>query len=127
MDEALQQLVEMCTSVERGNPLWPDGIDRFCREHSIDAEAFSYHFAKLVALGFAEGTLSFRGADAAMNRLSGAEGVWGRSEFAEAIYEAFDAGEYLHDGDLPSTISWQKYTLPAVMEALANEDLLPRT
>jgi hypothetical protein len=126
VEETLQQLVEACTRPEPGNPLEPDGVKRFCAAYQIDLEVFSYHFAKRVALEFAEGLFSYRQADTAMNRLSAAEAVWGHSAFAESIYEAFDSGEYLHDGDPPSTISWQKYTLPAVMEALSNEGLLPR-
>jgi hypothetical protein len=124
--EAIQQLVKACTKPEPGNPLLPDGLERFCTGHQISLEAFSYHFAKHVALEFAEGVFSYRQADAAMNRLSGADSAWKHSPFAETIYEAFDAGEFLHDGDPQSTISWQKYTLPAVMEALSNEGLLPR-
>jgi hypothetical protein len=126
VEEDLRQLVEACTRSEPGNPLWPDGLKRFCADHQISVEAFAYNFARHVALEFAEGLFSYRQADAAMNRLSGAEAVWGQSPFVEAIYDAFDSGEFLHDGDPPSTISWQKYTLPAVMEALSNEDLLPR-
>ncbi len=126
MEEELRQLVEACTKSGPGNPLWPDGLKRFCTDHQISIEEFSYIFAKRVALEFAEGLFSYCQADAAMNQLSGAEAVWGQSSFVEDIYEAFDSGEFLHDGDPPSTISWQKYTLPAVMEVLNNEGLLPR-
>ena len=104
----------------------PNALKDFCAEHRVELSDVSYQFAKCVALNFAEGLLSFRQADTAMNRLSGAEGVWGVSPFTEAIYEAFDIGEFLHKGDHPSTISWQKYTLPAVMEALISEGLLAR-
>ena len=126
MEEAIQILAEGCTRDEPGNPLWPDGVQRFCADHQITVDAFSYHFAKHVAIQFAEGIFSFRQADIAMNRLSGAEAVWGCSPFAEEIYEAFDSGEFLHKGDPQNTISWQKYTLPAVMQALANAGLLAR-
>lgn len=126
MEEELLRLVGACTSSEPGNPLGPDGLRRFCADHEISAATFSYEFAKRVALGFANGILSYRQADTAMNRLSHADGVWGKSSFAEDIYEAFDSGEFLHAGDPQDTISWQKYTLPAVMQALVDEGLVPR-
>lgn len=126
MQESLQQLIGTCTASERGNPLMHDGLKNFCNEHQVEVADFSYQFAKHVAMNFATGAFSFHQADAAMNRLCGAEGVWGVSAFAETVYEAFDSGEFLHDGDPPGTISWQKYTLPAVMEALISEGLLPR-
>ncbi len=40
------------------------------------------------------------------------------------IYLAFDGGEYLRREDPEGTIPWQKYTLPDVMQALAEEGLL---
>lgn len=125
MEEALDRLVDVCVGPDPGNPLWPDGLREFCTEHQISVETFSYHFAKCVALGFANGVLSYRQASTAMNRLSHAEAVWGQSSFAEEIWEAFDSGGFLHDGDSSGTVSWQKYTLPAVMQLLANEGLLP--
>jgi hypothetical protein len=125
MDEALKQLVETCSHWESGKQLSPERLEEFCSTHQISLERFSFLFAKHVALEFADGLMSYRRADAAMNRL-GIEGAI-HSAFAERIYEAFDAGEYQHEGDAPGTISWQKYTLPLVMAVLSDEGLLPST
>ncbi|NCT66697.1 MAG: hypothetical protein GXC76_03525 [Rhodanobacteraceae bacterium] len=107
-----------------GNPLQPAVLEEFCKKHSITLEDFSRSFAVRVAIDFAEGVISYWQGDAAMNRLSGSEALW-CSELAIELYEAFDEGEYFHDGDSRDSIGWQKYTLPAVMEVLARERLLP--
>ena len=117
MEDAIRQLVEACIKEEHRNPLWPDGIERFCATHSMTADQVADRFAMHVALEFAGGSLSYRDGDAAMNALFGAyEGLQG---FGWEIFLAFDEGEFHHQGDSEDALPWQKYTLPLIMEALA--------
>lgn len=125
MDEQVRKLVEQCAEAGGGNPLWPDGHAAFCSSHGITMDRFCYLFAKVVAEEFAQGEMSYAQGDVAMNHLFGVA-VLDISGFAAKIYEAFDAGEYRRLDDPADVIPWQKYTLPYVMEALADEGLLPR-
>ncbi|GAB2494810.1 hypothetical protein GCM10027084_05350 [Pseudoxanthomonas sangjuensis] len=126
MEEDLRQLLDLCIKYEDGNPLWPDGFVPFCSKHGITQDQFCYLFAKLVALEFVHGEVSFADGNRAMNRLFGVADINLRG-LPWDIYHAFDAGEYRHLEDPEGTISWQKYTLPRVMEVLVHEGLLPRT
>ncbi|KRD79847.1 hypothetical protein ASE43_02810 [Lysobacter sp. Root983] len=105
--------------------MWPDGFLPLCAKHGLTKDEFCHAFARVVALEFAHGELSYAEGDAAMNCLFGIVDIDLRG-FAWEIYHAFDAGEYQHGQDPPGTISWQKYTLPRVMEVLAAEGLLLR-
>ena len=125
MDEEIRNLVAKCAKDGDTNPLWPDGHTAFCTLHGINADHLYYLFSKHVALEFANGEMSYSDGDAAMNHLFGVAGL-DLTGFAMDIYEAFDAGEFFRDNDPVGTIPWQKYTLPYVMKALTNEDLLPR-
>ena len=125
MEDSLRKLVDVCVTHEGGNPLWPDGAERFCADHGVSRDKLFYLFAKYVAEEFVQGSMSFDDGNRAMNRLFGVADIDLRG-FALDVYEAFDSGEFLHDGDTEGTISWQKYTLPQVMQALAKEGLLPR-
>jgi hypothetical protein len=122
VEDEIRRLVDLCVTHEGGNPLWPDGVDRFCAAHEVTADRFFELFARYVAIEFADGVMSFAAGDKAMNQLFGVADTDLRG-FAWEIFEAFDAGEFRHGGDSDATVSWQKYTLPAVMEALANSDI----
>jgi len=125
VDEDLRQLIELSIKHESGNPLWPDGFQPFCAKHGVDKDRFCYLFAKVVADEFVNGEMSYSDGDVAMNQLAAIMDIDLRG-FSLDIYQAFDAGEFYRDDDPKGTIPWQKYTLPAVMEALASENLLPR-
>ncbi|NYF22915.1 hypothetical protein HDC36_004405 [Xanthomonas sp. JAI131] len=124
MDEDLRQLIDVCIKRVGGNTLWPDGFEPFCLKHGVDRDRLCYLFAKVVAEEFVNGEMSYADGDVAMNQLSGIMDIDLRG-FPLEVYLAFDAGEFCRDDDTKGTIPWQKYTLPAVMEALASEGLLP--
>lgn len=96
-----------------------------CSKHGLSKDEFCHVFARVVALDFVHGELSYAEGDAAMNCLFAIVDIDLRG-LAWEIYHAFDAGEYKHGKDPPGTISWQKYTLPNVMQVLAAEGLLSR-
>jgi len=123
MEDDLRKLIDRCI---RGleNPLRDGEHKSFCARYGIDEDRFCYLFAKIVALEFALGGMSYADGDHAMNRLIGIMDIDLRG-FPLDVYLAFDEGEYAHDQDPRGTISWQKYTLPAVMDALSSEALLP--
>lgn len=124
MEEELRQLVRACIEDGEQNPLMPGRHLDFCAVHGISEQYFHWYFSKVVALDFANGLISFSDGDAAINRLWSVRNL-GLTGFALEIYEAFDAGEFTHSGDSPETISWQKCTLPYVMESLIKAGLLP--
>jgi len=126
MEEDLKQLVEKTMRCYDSNPLWPDKYIPFCKTHNLSKDEFFFSFAKHVALEFAHGEISYSDGDVAMNHLQGAAEL-GLTGFALSVYLAFDDGEYHHNDDQIGTISWQTYTLPAIMEALVNEGFLPNT
>ncbi|MEG3790599.1 hypothetical protein V1318_10775 [Lysobacter sp. CCNWLW3] len=123
MEEDLHQLIELTIESNRGNPLWPDGFQPFCAKHGVDKARFCYLFAKMVAEEFVNGEMSYADGDAAMNQLFAIMDIDLRG-FPLDIYLAFDGGEYLRREDPEGTIPWQKYILPDVMQALAEEGLL---
>jgi hypothetical protein len=126
MEEDLRALVKICVDTGLRVGLNTELVDGICNSHSISREQFTYVFAKHVALEFVNGELSYSDGDVAMNDLN----VFTEYElhsFALDIYNAFDSGEFQHKHDPPGTISWQKYTLPEVMEALVREGLVPYT
>ena len=124
MEEELRQLIENCIAHVGANPLWPNGYEPFCSKHDLNKDEFCQLFAKRIALEFVHGELSYADGDVAMNRLFGIADIDLRG-LAWDIYHAFDEGEYQHSDDPPETISWQKYTLPRVMEVLGGEVLQP--
>ncbi|GAB2495127.1 hypothetical protein GCM10027084_05770 [Pseudoxanthomonas sangjuensis] len=125
MEEELRRLVVECTQDGLANPLRPDRHIEFSDRYGITVERFYYCFAKIVALDFADGVMSFSDGDGAMNRLWSISD-FGLTGFALEVFEAFDEGEYTHSDDPSEVIPWQKYTLPWVMEALTKDGLLAR-
>lgn len=123
MEDELRNLIGRSIRHEDENPL-RGGHESFCVQYGIELDRFCYLFAKVVALEFVHGEMSYANGDLAMNRLIGIMDIDLRG-FPLDVYLAFDEGEYAHDQDPRGTISWQKYTLPAVMDALAREALLP--
>jgi hypothetical protein len=58
-------------------------------------------FARAVAIQYLQGKISFDFADVAMTQLFGfaiTDSGIGLSEFAWGVFEAFDEGEYIHEG-----------------------------
>lgn len=124
MEGDLRDLVGRCIRHHDDNPLRDGGHRPFCAQYGIDLDLFCYLFAKVVALEFAHGEMSYADGDLAMNQLVGIMDIDLRG-FPLDVYLAFDQGEYALDQDPTGTIPWQKYTLPAVMDALAREGLFP--
>ena len=96
----------------------------FCASHALTLDRLYASFAEKVAIDFVEGCISFAEGDAAMNQLWSASG-FGLNGFAMEIYLVFDAGEFYRTEDAPDVVPWQKYTLPAVMAALAQAGAPP--
>lgn len=80
--------------------------------------------AEHIAKGYNAGQWSFLDADTAMNRLWGflmsrvASHDWLIPEYFDAVYLAFDAGEYQHRGDDSSVNPEHRYTKPQIAELL---------
>ncbi len=126
MEEDLRALVKACVDTGLHIGLNAELVDGFCTKHDLSRDQFTYAFAKHVALEFVHGELSYSDGDIAMNDLI----IFTEYEvnhFALDIYNAFDSGEFHHKDDPAGTISWQKYTLPEVMETLVKESLVPST
>ena len=126
MEEDLRALVKVCVETGLHIGLNAERVDGFCSRHGLTRDQFSYVFAKHVALEFAHGEISYSDGNLAMNDLI-IFTEYEVNQFALDIYNAFDSGEFHHKDDPDGTISWQKYTLPEVMEALAKEHLMPST
>ena len=85
---------------------------------------FCLDFSKRVAKRYVFGDLDFESADRAMNWLFGYSYALGESpgempDLARDIYEAFDEGEYLHEGDSYGDDPEAKYTLPKLREIVS--------
>jgi len=126
MEEEFRLLVAKCSLPPAPNPLTEAEIQRLCSEYRLSRQEFFSAFARHVAQEFSAGALPFWTGNYAMNALGGAalEELEG---FSLAIFHAFDHGEYLEDGDPEGAVPWQRYTLPHVMEELANAGLSPST
>ena len=73
-------------------------VDAFCRVQQISFTAFSEQFARRVALSYQQRTMPWLDADTAMNNLHAQAMLRAEhtrlSDFAFAVYLAFDAAEY---------------------------------
>jgi len=114
-------------SAARGNSHKHAEIMAYCVSNKIEPEEFCNQFAMAIATGFHSGQYSYGFCDDAMNYL------WGfmtnppvfssdkeMPEPAFSIYEAFDAGEYYHNGDLPDVDPVEKYTRPLIIDILSS-------
>lgn len=126
MENDLRQLVNACVDAFPKNGLSSEVVNSFCEKYKLQIELFYNVFAKHVALEFAHGEISFGAGDYAMNSLISYM-QYEADGFVWEVFSAFDSGEFSHNGDSPTTIPWQKYTLPQIMELLIRENLLPRT
>jgi hypothetical protein len=108
-----------------GNEPAHSEILRFCELRSLSPESFCNEFSIVVAKGFADGTFSYEYCDLAMNYLWGfinSPPVFGSDKNipqpAFTIFDAFDAGEYIHAGDSHDVDSVEKYTRPLIDQIL---------
>ncbi|QNN69391.1 hypothetical protein [Thermomonas carbonis] len=125
MDEELQQLVKACVDAFPRNGLTDGAVDAFCLKHGAVPEDFPELLAKHVAVEFSYGEIGYGAAACTMDCLAVYVGI----EFSGLpfeIYQAFDSGAYRRENMPAAVIPWQQYTLPAVMEILERERLLPR-
>jgi hypothetical protein len=87
---------------------------------------FCDHFARYVGRGYLNGSLTYDVADRAMNGLYlycyhlGVDR--GMPDYAFRMFNAFEEGEYMHDGDSPDTVQHQIYVRPRVLELVAEPD-----
>jgi hypothetical protein len=86
-------------------------------------DEFCLGFAERVARRFLNRELDFQTADAAMNWLFAFSYVTDDCPgemplLAREVFEAFDAGEYIHPNDDPNDDPVEKYTLPQIKDNL---------
>jgi hypothetical protein len=100
-------------------------ILRFCELRSLSPESFCNEFSVVVAKGFADGTFSYEYCEVAMNYLWAfitTPPIFGSDKNipqpAFTIYDAFDAGEYIHAGDSRDVDPVEKYTRPQIDQIL---------
>ena len=119
---AISQMVERASTYELENT----DILEFCEQANCSIPEFCNQFALYIANEYSERRLSFEYCDLAMNYLNTymvcdlviADGEW-LPEPAYSIYIAFDAGEFVHQGDDVDTNSPEKYTRPLIDEIIA--------
>ena len=79
-------------------------------------ETFCDQFARRVAERYLAGELSYEVADRAMNGLYAycyhLDSDRGMSGYAWAVFDAFEAGEYVHEGDGPEASPDETYVVP---------------
>jgi hypothetical protein len=93
---------------------------QFCDATGEALDGLAYDLARR----YLDGQVTFTAADGFMNSLFAfaLRGEHGPPTFMRSIYDAFDAGEYLHRGDPPGTDSEAKYTRPAVGQIVAGRN-----
>jgi hypothetical protein len=113
-------------SAARKNPQKHAEIMAYCASTEIELQEFCNQFSLVIATGFYNGMFSYEFCDDAMNYLWGFmtdEPIFssdkGIPEPAFSIYQAFDAGEYNHDGDATETDPVEKYTRPLIIDILS--------
>jgi hypothetical protein len=96
---------------------WGLAGEPYSAQHFIFCDAFALHVAK----AYMAGELGFEVADRAMNELysfSYYDDDRGMPEVAWAVFEAFDSGAFIHDGDSPDVDQELKYTRPQLAHIL---------
>lgn len=108
-------------AVQKGGRPMHQEILSYCEAAAISPDAFCNRFSILIARGFHVGKFDYRFCDQAMNHLWGfitTPPVFGPDkdipEPALSIYEAFDAGEFHHQGDSADIDPVEQYTRPMI-------------
>ncbi|RYG94199.1 MAG: hypothetical protein EON58_16785 [Alphaproteobacteria bacterium] len=102
-------------------------LSRISEETSTPAPEIVDALSIYVARAYADGKLSFEEGDRVMNAIFSAsvsEKFWADYDRTVpptmlAVYQAFDAGEYFHEGDDMCTHPEVKYTRPLIEKLLA--------
>lgn len=95
----LDDLIEAAAS---NHALSPGDVESVARESGVTVSELLDRFARTVATGYLRDDYSFGFADMAMNQLLGyahGETGPGLSDFARQVYDAFDPGEFVRDGE----------------------------
>jgi hypothetical protein len=95
----------------------------------VSHEDLCIAFAERVASEYLASRLSFEAADRAMNRLytfSYVDKDRGMPRLAWEVFDAFDEGEYQHNGDPEDTDPEVKYTKPKIEQIVARVSSRPR-
>jgi hypothetical protein len=95
----LDDLIETAAS---NQALSPGDVESVARESGVTVAELLDRFARTVATRYLRDDCSYGFADMAMNRLSGfahGETGPGLSDFARQVYDAFDPGEFIRDGE----------------------------
>lgn len=122
LEQEFHALVLTSVRQPRCNTLTLQRVEQACERGGLSRDAFCDAYARFIAQEFARGELSYADADCAIDDLMSLSMELELSEFAMRIYAAFDAGEHSRDWDGPGVIAWQAYTLPQVMQALAEAE-----
>ena len=111
------------------NSLEPAVFAEWCKSSGFSAIDAANNLALEIARQYATGQLDYVFCDRVMNSLSIM--VWSEEFFElsnretpqilDEVYLAFDAGEYVHSGDVPSDDSETKYTRPMVDKILESK------
>lgn len=96
-------------------------FEALCALRSVNVSALLDQLAGHIAHGYREGSWSFEDADGAMNHLWAF--LCSRKDFEippyfYSVYEAFDAGEYYHSGDMHDVSPEERYTRPLIEKIL---------
>ena len=124
---ALDDLIQSCgyPGESGAHPLAPSKLAPILGSSS--REEFCDAFSRRVASQYAAGRLAFGPADAAMNRLWEYAFLGDENfipDFSRQVFEAFDEGEYIHEGDPSDTDPDLKYTRPRIAEILGRGERL---
>lgn len=95
-------LDDLITTAASNQPLSPADVESVARNSGVPVPQLLDLFARTVATRYLREDCSYGFADVAMNQLLGfahGESGPGLSDFAWQVYDAFDGGEYLRDGE----------------------------
>ncbi len=118
--DIIELLAHYSTVTDGSSMLFEESYDAICLKHGVSSEDFCYAFAREIAERFVAGTIDFDSADFAINDLFWASRC-SLEGFALKIFDAFEAGEVMDPRYPPGTVPWKDYTLPWVLEALAED------
>ena len=106
------------------HPLTRAQVEPFCLRVGISMSAFCDRVAREVAHGYAERRLTYAYCDNVMDHLFRcltAEYHEPPPDYAFAVFEAFEEGEYHHPTDPLTASSEDLYTRPLIAKILAGE------
>ena len=116
----LQDIIQHAST----HPVTREQVEAFLTQEATTVGAFCDGLSREIAHGYADGRYTYAACDNVMDhvfRCLTVEYHHTPSDYAFAVFEAFEEGEYHHVTDAPTASSEDLYTRPRIAKIIADE------